>query len=118
MKMNKAYRNTTLAKTFVLFITLLFASTGSAFALDLETARAEGLIGEVDNGYIAIPPKAGDKAAELVKTVNEQRLEVYTDIAKKNGISVEATGQRTFEKRYPDFPAGTWVKMKGEWSQK
>jgi len=105
-------------KTFVIFVTLLAASAASAFALDFETARAKGLVGEVDNGYIAIPPKAGSEAAGLVATVNKERRAVYTEIATKNGISVEATGQRTFEKRYPDFPAGTWVQVKGVWSQK
>jgi hypothetical protein len=118
MHMFKTYRLVTLAKTFVLFLTLFAASAASAFALDLETARAKGLIGEVDDGYIAIPPGKGAEAQQLVETVNQERRAVYIDIAKKNGISVEVTGQRTFEKRYPAFPAGTWVKIKGTWSQK
>jgi len=118
MQMNKAYRKAALAKTVVLFITLLFAFTSSAFALDLETALTKGLVGEVDDGYIAIPPKVGNEAAGLVDEVNGKRLDVYKEIAEKNGISVEATGQRTFQKRYPDFPAGTWVKIQGTWSQK
>lgn len=118
MHMIKTYRLATLAKTFVLFFTILAASAASAFALDLETARAKGLVGEVDNGYIAIPPGAGTEAQQLVETVNKQRQTVYSEIATKNGISVEVTGQRTFEKRYPDFPAGTWVKIKDAWSKK
>jgi len=105
-------------RTFLIIFTLLAASVTSAYSLDLETARSKGLAGEVDDGYIAIPPGAGTEAQELVKTVNQERNAVYSDIAQKNGISVEATGQRTFEKRYPGFPAGTWVKMKGAWSQK
>lgn len=107
-----------LVKTFVLFITMLMLFSASAFAIDLETARAKGLVGEVDNGYLAIPPGAGADAKQLVDTVNQQRKTVYIDIAAKNGITVEATGQRTFEKRFPDFPAGTWVQMKGIWSKK
>jgi len=118
MQMNKAYRRVSLAKTFVLFVTLLFSTTASAFALDFDTALTKGLVGEVDNGYIAIPPKAGNEAAELVGEVNAKRRVVYKEIAEKNGISIEATGQRTFQKRYPDFPTGTWVKIQGAWSQK
>jgi len=49
MHMFKTYRLATLAKTFVLFLTLFAASAASAFALDLETARAKGLVGEVDD---------------------------------------------------------------------
>ena len=118
MQMNNTYRTSTLAKTFVLFIALLLATTASAFALDLQTALTKGLVGEVDNGYIAIPPKAGSDATGLVDEVNQQRHNVYAQIAKKNGISIEVIGQRTFQKRYPNFPTGTWVKIKGEWSQK
>ncbi|HHE32290.1 MAG TPA: DUF1318 domain-containing protein [Chlorobaculum parvum] len=118
MQIKNTYRTSTLAKAFALFITLLLATTASGFALDLQTALTKGLVGEVDNGYIAIPPKASSEATGLVDVVNQQRHNVYAQIAEKNGISIEAIGQRTFQKRYPDFPAGTWVKIKGEWSQK
>jgi len=50
--------------------------------------------------------------------VNQQRREAYAGIAAKNGITLEVAGQRTFEKRYPGFPAGTWVQMQGKWSKK
>ncbi|NTU53407.1 MAG: YdbL family protein [Chlorobiaceae bacterium] len=118
MHIMNTYRKVTLAGTFVLFFTLLTLSAATLFALDFETARTKGLVGEVDSGYVAIPPGAGTEAQQLVATVNQQRLGVYTEIAAKNGITLEATGQRTFEKRFPDFPAGTWVQMKGTWSKK
>lgn len=115
----KAHHLSALSRTFVLFIAMLTLSAATAFAIDLETAKAKGLIGEVDNGYIAIPPGvASTEVQQLVSTVNQQRKTVYTEIAAKNGITLEATGQRTFEKRYPDMPAGTWVQMKGAWSKK
>ncbi len=114
----RTYRIATLAKAFVLILTMITASAASAFALDLDTARSKGLVGEVDNGYIAIPPGAGDEAAGLVDSVNDQRHSVYKGIAEKNGISIEATGKLTFQKRYPGFPSGTWVKIQGKWSRK
>jgi hypothetical protein len=117
-------RALSLQRTYAFFRTLavcvaLTATTAvAAFALDLETARSKGLIGEVDNGYIAIPPGVGDEAKQLVGGVNQERKAAYTDIATKNGITIEAAGLRTFEKRYPGFPAGTWVQMQGKWSKK
>ena len=105
-------------RTAAILIALLLATGVSAFALDLETARNKGLVGEVDNGYIAIPPGAGTDAQQLVSTVNKERLAAYADIATKNGISVDVAGKRTFEKRYPGFPAGTWVQILGKWSKK
>lgn len=111
-------RTATIFKTFIIVCTLLAASVTTAFAIDLETARNKGLIGEVDNGYIAIPPGATQEAKGLVESVNQQRRAVYADIAAKTGISSDAAGQRTFEKRSPEFPVGTWMQMKGVWSKK
>ncbi len=105
-------------RTAALLFTLLMASTASAYAIDLETARSKGLVGEVDSGYIAIPPGAGAEAQPLVGTVNQERRAAYADIATKNGVSLEVAGQRTFEKRFPGFPAGTWVQVQGKWSRK
>lgn len=118
MRVFTLHKRAAFFRSLFIVCTLLVTTLTTAFALDLETARAKGLIGEVDNGYIAIPPGAGIEARELVTTVNQQRKSVYTDIAAKNGITIEATGQRTFEKRYPEFPAGTWVQMKGTWLKK
>jgi uncharacterized protein len=118
MNITHTQRANALFRTAALLFTLLMASTAAAFAIDLETARSKGLVGEVDNGYIAIPPGAGAEAQPLVGTVNQERRAAYAGIATKNGISVEVAGQRTFEKRFPGFPAGTWVQIQGKWSRK
>jgi uncharacterized protein len=117
MNITPTLRANAVFRTAALLFTLLMAST-AAFAIDLETARSKGLVGEVDNGYIAVPPGAGTEAQPLVGTVNQERRAAYADIATKNGISVEVAGQRTFEKRFPVFPAGTWVQVQGKWSRK
>lgn len=113
-----ACRTTSLLKSLVLLLAIIAATASAAFALDLETARSRGLVGEVDNGYIAIPPGAGTEAQLLVGTVNKERRAAYAEIAAKNSITIDAAGQRTFEKRYPSFPAGTWVQLQGTWSKK
>jgi len=77
MQHTKANRVTSILRTFAVLLALLATATTAAFALDLETARAKGLIGEVDNGYIAIPPGAGTEAQALVGSVNQQRREAY-----------------------------------------
>lgn len=118
MNAHLTLRATSFFRIITLLIALVTATTMSAFAIDLETARSKGLVGEVDNGYIAIPPGAGTDAQPLVGTVNQERRAAYADIAAKNGISVEVAGQRTFEKRYPGFPTGTWVQLQGKWSRK
>ncbi|WP_294343727.1 YdbL family protein [Prosthecochloris sp.] len=105
-------------KTFVLFVTLLLSFSPGLFAIDLQSALSRGLAGEVDNGYLAIPPGATNEAQPLVKSVNNQRRAAYASLATKNGVTPEIAGQVTFEKRYPEFPVGTWVKIQGRWTQK
>ncbi len=67
-------------------VTLLFA--GAAFALDLDSAKSQGLVGEQPNGYLGVV-KATSEAVELVSDVNEKRRQAYQRIARENGISLE-----------------------------
>lgn len=105
-------------KTVVLFLALLLSFSPGLLAIDLQTALSKGLAGEVDSGYLAIPPGATNEAQPLVSSVNTQRRAAYASLAKKNGVTPEIAGKATFEKRYPQFPAGTWVKIQGRWMQK
>lgn len=105
-------------KSFILFATLMLSLHPALFAIDLQTALSKGLAGEVDSGYLAIPPGASNEAQPLVNSVNNQRRSAYASLAQKNGVTPEVAGQATFEKRYPQFPPGTWVKIQGRWMQK
>ena len=100
---------------FLFWITL----SNVAFGLDLDQARAQGLVGEKQNGYVGIvvkKPSAEVKA--LVKTVNQKRSKSYSRLAKKQGISVEAVAKVAAEKlftkapptQYFQRPNGQWVK--------
>ncbi len=105
-------------KALALIFTILLFCSPALFATDLQTALSKGLAGEVDNGFLEIPPGATDEAQTLVSSVNTERRAVYSSLAQKNGVTPEIAGQATFEKRYPQFPAGTWVKIRGRWTQK
>ncbi|ASQ90424.1 hypothetical protein CHL67_05350 [Prosthecochloris sp. GSB1] len=118
--MNTATMNHTrrACRRIVLFAALLLSFTGSALAIDLDGALKKGVAGEVDNGYLAVPPGASREAAELIGTVNNERRSAYQELARKNGVTPEIAGKVTFEKRYPGFPPGTWISIQGRWSQK
>ena len=104
---------------FSLFLLLMLSLMAApAFALDLDTALSKGLAGEVDDGYLAVPPGASNEAQGLIGSVNQKRKAAYAEIATKNGVTTEVAGKVTFEKRYPGFPAGTWVRMQGVWARK
>ncbi|RNA66109.1 DUF1318 domain-containing protein [Prosthecochloris sp. ZM_2] len=102
---------------YLLFSMLLLIPL-RADAIDLDTARRQGLAGETDSGLLARPPQAGDEARPLITTVNAQRKTEYTRIATQNGITADVVGRMMFEKLYPTLPSGTWVRIDGEWSKK
>jgi uncharacterized protein YdbL (DUF1318 family) len=97
---------------------LLGCFAAPAFALDLETARAKGLAGEVDNGLLAVPPGAAPDAQGIVNAINNQRRAEYAKIAARNNLSLDVVGSMMFEKIYTRLPAGTWVQVKGQWKKK
>ncbi|NTW10241.1 MAG: YdbL family protein [Chlorobiaceae bacterium] len=118
--MNKATINNFLRflRGSTLLIAFLISCSQAVLALDLATARSKGLVGEIDSGYLAIPPGASGEAKPLVDTINSERRMAYASLAAKNGVTMEISGQLTFEKRYPAFPAGTWVQIQGKWLRK
>ena len=89
-----------------------------AFAVDLATAKRDGLVGERADGYLGVvEASAGADVRALVDDVNGKRKAQYERIAAKNGIAltdVEArAGQKTIAKTAP----GGWV-FDGTWKRK
>jgi len=100
------------------FVMLLMALSAPASALDLDTARRNGLAGEVDNGLLAVPPGAAQDATALINDINNQRRAEYARVAAENNLQLGVVGSMMFEKIYTRLPAGTWVSIKGEWKKK
>ncbi|ANT65007.1 hypothetical protein Ptc2401_01234 [Prosthecochloris sp. CIB 2401] len=105
-------------RTLLFMFMLIGFSASAAMAMDIDTARQQGLAGETDSGYLAVPPNAAGDAMPIITTVNEQRRAEYTRIATRNGIAAEVVGTMMFEKIYPTLAPGTWVRINGSWSQK
>ena len=97
---------------------LLALAAGSAHALELEQARAQGLIGEQSDGYIgAVTPSAEVDA--LVADVNTRRRAAYGDIAAKNGTSSDTVAAVTAERLIARLPKGAFVQgAGGAWVRK
>jgi uncharacterized protein YdbL (DUF1318 family) len=77
------------------FLVVGFFLSGLASALDLDEARSKRLVTELPTGFI----KANDdQAKKLVEEINKKRKQAYEDIAKKNGIPVEAVGAQAAKK--------------------
>jgi uncharacterized protein YdbL (DUF1318 family) len=71
-------------------ITLMIAAP--AYALDLHSARAGGVVAETSEGYIkAVKPSA--EVSALVSEVNAKRRAEYERISKQNGQPVDVVGR-------------------------
>jgi uncharacterized protein YdbL (DUF1318 family) len=96
---------------------LLLACSTVAMALDLDSAKSQGLVGEQPNGYLGVV-KATPEAVELASDINAKRRTAYDAIAKKNGATLDQVaalaGQKAIEKTAPGTyvrsPDGQWVK--------
>ena len=98
-------------------LALSLLMTMPAFALDLGTAKSQGLVGETSSGYIAAVKASGDVNA-LVKDINSQRKAHYQKIAQKNKISLEAVEVRAGQKAIGKTPAGQYINTGGGWQKK
>ncbi|PSW05334.1 YdbL family protein [Photobacterium lipolyticum] len=96
-----------------------FFICAQAFALDLQQAKAQGLVGETNNGYVAVvTSNAPDEVNKLVAEVNAQRQERYKEIAMSHDLSITEVGQLAYKKavektlpgHYYQNTAGKWVK--------
>ena len=68
-------------------VTLVFA--GAAFALDLDSAKSQGLVGEQPNGYLGVV-KATSEAVELVSDVVRRGC-----ASRRRGLMCECCSLRT-----------------------
>ena len=98
---------------------LLITVSTVGFALDLQSAKNKGLVGETPSGYLAAP--SGTASAEvkaLMKDINAKRKAKYTEVAAKVGKSLaiveQLAGQKAIEKTKPGLyiqqASGHWVK--------
>jgi uncharacterized protein YdbL (DUF1318 family) len=89
------------------------------WAIGLQDAKAQGLLGEQPNGYLG-PVKANAPAdvIALMNNINAQRKQEYQSIAQRNHTElsvVEAlAGKKAIERtppgQYVRLPSGQWVK--------
>ena len=106
------------AWTTVALLGLLLA--GAAWAVTLQEAKDQGLVGEQRDGYVGLV--AGTAAAEvrdLVREVNEERRRRYEQIARDNGITVEQVAAVAWERAVQATRAGHYVQDEnGRWVRK
>lgn len=79
-------------KLFLASALILTSIAASANALDLQEARAQGILRENPNGYVSVVKSSGEASA-LATQVNAQRKAEYERISKENGQSVDVVAK-------------------------
>jgi uncharacterized protein YdbL (DUF1318 family) len=97
------------------FVAMFAAATlMTAYAADpvIEQAKAQGIVGELYTGYLGIvdPSKASADLKRRVDEVNAGRLQAYTEIASKNGQTVQIVGELAAQKQVERAESGELVK--------
>jgi uncharacterized protein YdbL (DUF1318 family) len=104
--------------SLVLIFAFSVLSPSMAFAIDLDTAKSQKLVGETPSGYLA-PATASPSAdvKKLVADINAQRRAAYQNIANSNGTSIsdveKLAGQKAINNTAPgnliQTPSGSWA---------
>lgn len=90
----------------------------SVFSLELDTAKAQGLVGEEPSGYLGVVVPSAEASA-LVQDINQKRREMYGAIAKKNGTPLNAVEALAGKKAIDATKPGAFVRgTTGAWQRR
>ncbi|MGS0681432.1 YdbL family protein [Shewanella sp. 125m-7] len=104
------------SKLLVLFTSLLLSF--NAFAISLQDAKVQGLVGEQLNGYLGVV-KSSSAANAVASEVNAKRKSYYEKIAKQNNISVSDVAKLAAEKAIEATKTGHYIQnSSGKWVKK
>lgn len=100
-------------------IFLLNLPVSGAYAMDVSTAKSQGLIGERPDGLLGIvtPPGSADVQA-LVKKTNEGRMNIYVGMSQKQGVPLPQIQSIAAESLMIRTPPGQYILSNGAWVQK
>ncbi|MGF1701184.1 YdbL family protein [Photobacterium makurazakiensis] len=102
----------------IFFIPILISF--NAFALDLQQAKDQGLVGETNSGFIApVTSRPSQEVKKLVSTVNNRRKERFKKIAVSHGLSPREVGQIAHKKAVEKTDPGHYYQnSSGKWVRK
>ena len=102
----------------VLLLVAGLLSSGLALAIELDGAKAQGLVGERVDGYLgAVSDSPSAEVKALIEDVNAKRRTRYQQIAAKNNIDLADVEARAGQRAIELTASGGWV-FKARWQQK
>lgn len=92
----------------------------AAFAITLQEAKGQGLIGEQRDGYVGfVVSNVPAEVTELVRQVNAERRQRYQQIAQQNGISLDQVQALAYQQAVDATQSGHYLQnASGDWVRK
>jgi uncharacterized protein len=118
----KVFKRAKTMKKFSLLLGLLLsvAFSSMVWAQSLDQAKAQGLVGEKVDGYIAaVTANPSPEIQALIQSTNQGRRQAYEELARRNNITVEQVGIVSAEKLQANARPGEFIQTpSGQWQQK
>ncbi|MDH4317398.1 MAG: YdbL family protein [Desulfobulbaceae bacterium] len=105
-------------KIISICITILLLSWLPAFAMELQDAKDQGLVGETTTGYLEAVNTPTSEVRALIEEINRKRKDQYQKIAEKNRTPLATVESMAGDKAIEKSKAGHYVKQGGEWRKK
>jgi len=104
----------------ILTAILLMFALQSAWAIDLQDAKSQGLVGEGNNGYLAaVQTPASAEVKSLIADVNAKRKAQFENTAMKTNTTVLQVSNRFYELAVEKTRAGHYYQDRdGRWKKK
>ncbi|MBE0360432.1 YdbL family protein [Pseudoalteromonas aliena] len=89
----------------------------SAWAISLDDAKNQGLVGEDSSGYLGLVIQNAEAKA-VVDDINAKRKAQYLKLAKKNNLSLSQVEALAAAKTIEKTQSGHYVEVNGNWVKK
>ncbi len=91
----------------------------TAWGIELNAAKQQGLVGEQSNGYLGSVSAPSAEVSALVKDINARRRAKYQQIATKNNLSLADVEALAGQKALDKTARGNYIKpVTGGWRKK
>lgn len=103
----------------IIAVIVMCLALQSAWAIDLQSAKEQGLVGEANNGYLAaVKSPASSEVQQLIAEVNAKRKSEFASAADKTGATLQQVSMRFYQLavqktqpgHYYQDANGRWVK--------
>ncbi|MEC6797976.1 YdbL family protein [Photobacterium sp. S4TG1] len=99
---------------------LLLFNTSPVFAITLQQAKQQGLVGETNTGFIAaIKPTKNPDVNRLINSVNNHRQKTYRTISQSHDLPLSTIKQQAYKKAVEKTQTGHFYQNnQGAWKKK